>query len=115
MEFLQFVGAALVAVYAMVGGAFINASITAPENAAKLLSAGWESVLLFLLYGIAFLVIWIAVQVFTPNLPIEKNPFLWVSAAHICLYLVFLGCRRIIEILLADEHPKAEHKEPDAE
>lgn len=38
MNITEFVAAGFIAVYAMIGGAFINAAITAPENCLRVLS-----------------------------------------------------------------------------
>lgn len=107
MSMLEFMAAAVIAVYAMVGGAFINAAITAPENMRKLLISGWKSIIEFLLYGVAFLVCAVIVTAITwPNSDLSMNPFLWMSAAHLALFGAFYGCRRIVQIVLghADGH-----------
>lgn len=103
MNLLEFVAAVAIALYAMTGGAFINAAITAPENLRKLLIAGRQSVFEFMVYGMAFLVVGMGATVFLGDAgSLIGNPFLWMAAAHLALYGVFRGCRMIVEILLTD-------------
>lgn len=103
MSIIEFIAAAVVAIYAMVGGAFLNAAITSPQNTKKLLKAAWTTIFDFLLNGITFLAVAVAgyVTVFRQE-GLAANPFLWVAAAQLALYGTFWGCRAIVEILLED-------------
>lgn len=101
MSFLEFLAAAVLAVYAMVGGAFLNASITAPQNAAKVLVAGWQTIFEFLINGVLILLICVVLWFLLDTTePFHHNPFIWVGAGHLALGAIFYWCRVIVAILI---------------
>jgi len=118
MVLLEILSAALIALYAMIGGAFINAAITSPENMRKLLVSGWQTVFQFLIFGAIFVLAAIAFGLLAwPRSDPAMHLLMWLAVAHLALYGVFRGCRMIVEILLGDgdsEHDKDQDKvEPD--
>jgi hypothetical protein len=113
LDLTEFLAAVLIALYAMIGGVFLSAAITAPDNCQKLLRAGRQTISQSLYYGIACLgAALIATFAYWPNSDLVGNPLLWMATAHIALYLTFWGCQRIVKILL-DESP-SEQREHDA-
>ena len=86
----------LIALYAMIGGAFLNAAITAPANCKKLLDAIWNPVrnTLFwtgILASIAYPLGEIA-GVAPQTDGLFELPGVWVALAHIALAVLLRGC-----------------------
>lgn len=98
MTLLEFTAAAAIAVYAMVGSAFLNAAITAPQNTAKILHRIWPE--LYGTYLIGGLVILGATVLAFVIMGVFIGPLLAISAAHILSYVLMLAARQIVEILL---------------
>ena len=102
MSFLELIAAILIAFYAMVGGAFLNASITAPENTLRLLARMWQSVFEMTAYGVMLFAISLLTGfIFSDDyVSFISNPFIWSGAAQIAVVGIFWVCRAIVEILV---------------
>ena len=105
MSFLELIAAIMIAFYAMVGGAFLNASITAPDNTRRLLVRMWQSVFEMTAFGVLLLATSLVTGfVFRDDYAsFIANPFIWSGAAQIAVVGIFWVCRAIVEILVEPE------------
>ncbi|WP_323008502.1 hypothetical protein [Paracoccus sp. (in: a-proteobacteria)] len=106
--------AALIAVYAMIGGAFINAAITSPKNCLRVLSSMWGEIYMsLLLTGMLFLVAGIVMAALGSGAGLGVAG---VGAAHVFLFgLFYLSLKIAQEALpegLSEPKPIASKEEP---
>lgn len=105
MNLGEFVVLTVVALYAMVGGAFINAAITAPARCLRVLAWMWGEVInTFLVTGFSLTIGGVVL-----GLLVEKT---WAEVgggvtalglAHLSLFVLFLGARRVATAALDTE------------
>ncbi|WP_306150616.1 hypothetical protein [Roseovarius sp. MMSF_3281] len=101
MAFIDIFVAVLIAAYAMIGGAFLSAALTAPKNTLKILAAMSQHLFEFLIFGLA-LVATGPITFLLGALSIFDNPFLWIGVAHLLLCLAFYACY-VVSIILIDD------------
>lgn len=97
MTWTDFIGAGVIAFYAMIGSAFINAAITAPENCLRVIE--WLKPALFerfLPLGLLFLLAGLGMYQISDK-PGTGVGIIWAGLAHICLFLLIRQARRIAE------------------
>ncbi|OWJ81384.1 hypothetical protein [Haematobacter missouriensis] len=114
MNILEITTAAVIGLYAMVGGAFLSASITAPENCLKVISALWSEFLsayLGTLVGLGLLLLasmtWGDGTIYASIM----EPMLWLFIVHTLLFALFLICLNIATRLSPTEE-KSTDKAP---
>lgn len=103
MSLLDILITMAIAAYAMLGGALLNAAITAPENYLKLMSKNWKDIFSILAGGAALIIGGVLIMAFQiePATSIDDNPLIYLGIAHIAIGGIFWLCRKIsIDILL---------------
>lgn len=105
MNFLELLVAILIAIYAMIGGAFLNAAITAPHNTRKLLIRMWNSIFELMIYGGAIFATAVIGGLLTMGQysSFFANPFFWGGLAELVFGGMFWVCGVIVRILVDEE------------
>lgn len=107
MTLLDFTCAAAIAIYAMFGGAFINAAITAPQNCRKLIERNWDDLIAMFAVGVLLLPVLAATAAMIPGgVGISGNPITYVAISHVSVFAVIYLCKRITDDIL-DPGPSA--------
>lgn len=107
MNVFEIFAAISIAIYAMIGGAFLNAAITAPANMRRLLSHMWQSVFELTFYGAAIFLVSLVVGFLMRSEYTHtfSNPFIWSGAAQLAVVGIFWGCRLIVDVLTEPGEP----------
>ena len=97
----------LIGTYAMVGGALLNASITSPQNAKKILDfftaftltmmVGIEVAIGFLIIIIGEVTGWFDIS---PSETLGENLIVWFGCAHFLFEIIIYACKWITKRLL---------------
>lgn len=106
MGLIEILITAIIATYAMTGGALISASITAPDNTKRLLSRATMSLHENISRAGAVLCPLLAFAISTVYGPFSSgasllayNPMVWWAVAHVIFIVLILVCRRIANYL----------------
>ncbi|WP_145693789.1 hypothetical protein [Gemmobacter caeni] len=106
MTLTEFIVVLAIALYAMVGGAFINAAITTPVRCLQVLNWMWPEVIsTFLLTGAGFIAAGAGMAAM--NFEIGIGIFA-VGSAHLSLFILFLYARRIARAALAPDEQEGQ-------
>ena len=106
MSILEFAAAAVIAVYAMVGSAFLSAAFSHPLRCLIVVAQVWGSVVMMVLMSVGVMALIAVIAATTSNLEaflLAAVPAYWVLLANIAMFLLLAICRAIAELLLDQE------------
>lgn len=90
----------------MVGGAFLNAAITAPKNTRKVLDAFWPQISRsFILGGVLNAIFVIFVHLITGDEGSGIQFLFWLALGHFSAFTLMVFCRNVNDLILKDDDP----------
>lgn len=96
--FVQIAATALIAFYAMFGGAFLSAAITSPRNCLIAISHLWSDALTWFFGGVVFIVLGVLMMAaLQSTIP---SSMIWLGLAHCVWFALLLASRRIAESII---------------